>query len=119
MNNTLDVVLINPGSRLRLYQGLGQTLTAVENPVWAGLLASYVRIKGYSAAIIDAEADDLTPDRVAERVAALNPHLVVIVVYGHQPSASTQNMTGASAICNAIKSTASELKVLMVGGHVA
>jgi anaerobic magnesium-protoporphyrin IX monomethyl ester cyclase len=117
--NRLDLVLVNPGSRMRLYQALGKKLTAVENPVWAGLIATFARRKGYSVEIVDAEADDLTPEQTAERVAALNPRLVTVVVYGHQPSASTQNMTGASAIVTAIKDLAPETPVLMLGGHVA
>ena len=39
----VDLVLVNPGSRARIYQSLGATLTAVENPVWAGLIATFVR----------------------------------------------------------------------------
>ena len=41
----LDVVLINPGSRARVYQALGERLTAVENPVWAGLIATFLGSK--------------------------------------------------------------------------
>src|SRR6185436_14078907 len=108
----LDLVLINPGSRLKIYQALGKSLTAVENPVWAGLIATFVRAKGYSVAIVDAEADELTPAETAARVADLRPRLATVVVYGHQPSASTQNMTGASAIVNAIKAVSAETRVL-------
>jgi radical SAM superfamily enzyme YgiQ (UPF0313 family) len=115
----LDVVFVNPGSRLRLYQELGKKLTAVENPVWAGLIATFVRRKGYSVEIVDAEADDLAPAAAAERIVALAPRLVAVVVYGHQPSASTQNMTGASAIVDAVKDLSPATKVLMIGGHVA
>src|SRR5204863_6640588 len=100
---SVDLVLVNPGSRMKIYQSLGARLTAVENPVWAGLIATFVRNKGFSVVIIDAEADELTPEQTAERVIALKPSLIAIVVYGHQPSASTQNMTGASAIATAIK----------------
>lgn len=115
----LDLVLVNPGSRGRIYQNLGATLTAVENPVWAGLIATFVRQKGFSVAIVDAEGDQLSPEQTAERVAALNARLVTIVVYGHQPSASTQNMTGASAIATAIKRHSPATNLLMLGGHVA
>src|SRR5439155_1229226 len=45
--------------------------------------------------------------------------LVAVVVYGHQPSASTQNMTGASAVTTALKTLSPQTLVLMVGGHVA
>lgn len=115
----LDLVLVNPGSRTAIYQGLGTRLTAVENPVWAGLIATFVRQRGFSVQVIDAEAEQLTPAETAEHIAAANPRLVTVVVYGHQPSASTQNMTGASAIATAIKELEPERKVLMLGGHVA
>ncbi|MBI3262610.1 MAG: radical SAM protein, partial [Acidobacteria bacterium] len=115
----LDLVLVNPGSRARIYQALGTSLTAIENPVWAGLIATFVRVRGFSVAIVDAEADDLTPDATAARVAELGPRLVAVVVYGHQPSASTQNMTGASACVTALKTLTPTTPVLMLGGHVA
>jgi radical SAM superfamily enzyme YgiQ (UPF0313 family) len=115
----MDLVLVNPGSRARIYQSLGKRLTAVENPVWAGLIATFVRHKGFSVEIIDAEADELTPDEVADRVSTLSPRLAAIVVYGHQPSASTQNMTGASSIATAMKNADPATPLLMLGGHVA
>jgi anaerobic magnesium-protoporphyrin IX monomethyl ester cyclase len=114
-----DLVLVNPGSRARIYQSLGKRLTAVENPVWAGLIATFARTNGFSVEIVDAEADELTPEQAASRVKALSPVLVAIVVYGHQPSASTQNMTGASALATAIKNFDPEIPLLMLGGHVA
>src|SRR5262245_39854321 len=113
------LVLVNPGSRAAIYQSLGKRLTAVENPVWAGLIATFVRTKGFGVEIVDAEAEELTPKETAERVIGLKPTLVAIVVYGHQPSASTQNMTGASAIATAIKNTDAGVPLLMLGGHVA
>jgi radical SAM superfamily enzyme YgiQ (UPF0313 family) len=116
---TIDLALVNPGSRSRIYQSLGATLTAVENPVWAGLIATFIRRKGFSVAIVDAEADELMPSRLAGQVIALKPRLVAVVVYGHQPSASTQNMTGASAAVTAIKELSPSTPVLMLGGHVA
>ena len=119
MSAALDLVIVNPGSRARIYQSLGNTLTAVENPVWAGLLATFARRKGFSIEIVDAEVENLTPAETAEQVIAQRPRLVAIVVYGHQPSASTQNMTGASAIATAIRQAQPDARVLMIGGHVA
>ena len=42
-----------------------------------------------------------------------------MVAYGQNPSASSQVMPGAGAICRTIKALDPELKVMMVGGHVA
>jgi len=114
-----DLVLVNPGSRARIYQSLGKRLTAVENPVWAGLIATFARAQGFSVEIVDAEADELTPEQVADRVRVFSPVLTAIVVYGHQPSASTQNMTGASALATAMKHIVPDVPLLMLGGHVA
>jgi anaerobic magnesium-protoporphyrin IX monomethyl ester cyclase len=114
-----DLVLVNPGARTAIYQSLGKRLTAVENPIWAGLIATFVRRQGFGVDIVDAEADELAPAQIAERVAEINPRLVAIVVYGHQPSASTQNMTGASLACSAIRARIPHARILMLGGHVA
>src|SRR5438128_2211663 len=98
----LDLVLINPSSRTQVYQALGEELAAVENPVWAGLVASACRRHGFSVVIVDGEADGLRPDEIAEQVRELKPVLTAIIVYGHQPSASTQIMTAAGQLCTAI-----------------
>ena len=115
----LDLVLINPCSRAQVYQSLGATLTAVENPVWAGLMATFAHLKGLSVEIIDAEAEQLGHDAVAERVRHLNPVLAAIVAYGHQPSASTQIMTACGDVCSAIKQLTRDQPLLLLGGHVA
>jgi radical SAM superfamily enzyme YgiQ (UPF0313 family) len=115
----LDLVLINPGSRTQVYQSLGKKLTAVENPVWAGLMATFCRTRGLSVEIIDGEAEELTPEQVAERVQHLKPVLAAVVVYGHQPSASTQIMTASGIVCTVIKQLTPTQPVLLVGGHVA
>src|SRR5215510_2325904 len=114
-----DLVLVNPGARTEIYQSLGKRLTAVENPIWAGLIATFVRRRGYSVEIVDAEANELAPSQVADRVAEIKARLVAVVVYGHQPSASTQNMTGASLACTAIRKRIPDARILMLGGHVA
>ncbi len=115
----MDLLLINPGERDLIYQGLGSDLTAVEPPLWCRLIAGYARDRGHSVAILDAEAMRMGSAQVAEAVAKVAPRLVAMVVYGHQPSASTQQMVGAGAAIRAIKALAPETKIILVGGHVA
>jgi radical SAM superfamily enzyme YgiQ (UPF0313 family) len=115
----LDLLLINPASRTQVYQSLGNRLAAVENPVWAGLMAEFARRQGLSVDIIDAEAFGLTAEEVADETAARKPRLVVVVAYGHQPSASTQIMPAARRTCQAIKDLLPEQPILLAGGHVA
>ena len=116
MADILDIVLINPGDRKQVYQGLGAELAAIEPPFWVAVLASYLRQEGFRVAIIDANAENIAPDETARRAAALNPLLTCVVVYGSQPSASTQNMTIAQAICRAL-STQKAGRIAMGGLH--
>jgi radical SAM superfamily enzyme YgiQ (UPF0313 family) len=115
----LDLLLINPATRPQVYQALGSNLAAVENPVWAGLMATFCRGHGLSVEIIDAEAEELAPEDVAERVHYLQPRLAAVIGYGHQPSASTQGMTAAGNVCRAIKQILPAQPLLLAGGHVA
>lgn len=115
----LDLVIVNPASRKQVYQSLGEEFTAIEPPVWAGLYATFLRRKGFSVEIIDAEAEDLSHADAAQKTMEMSPRLVAVVVFGHQPSASTQNMDAAKEICASIKKLAPWLKVLILGGHVA
>lgn len=118
-NTPLDLVLVHPGTRMQVYQSLGSRLAAIEPPVWASLLATFVRNRGFSVEIIDAEAENLTPEETAQRIEEMDPLLTVVVVYGHQPSASTQNMTVSGLICDAVKDLNPQRKLALVGGHVA
>ena len=114
-----DLVLINPSSNKRVYQSLASELAAIEPPVWAGLMATYARGKGLAVEIIDAQAENLSADETAERAIDLKPTLVAVVVYGQQPSASTQIMPASGAVCQAIKQRFPRQNVILVGGHVA
>ncbi|MBX7166154.1 MAG: B12-binding domain-containing radical SAM protein [Pirellulales bacterium] len=115
----LDLLLINPSSRKRVYQSLANELAAIEPPVWAGLMASFARRHGLSVDILDAEALGLSADETAAQVADARPRLAAVVVYGHQPSASTQVMPAAGEVCRAVKLAEPQQLVALVGGHVA
>jgi len=119
MATTIDLVVVSPGGRGNVYQQLSDNLAAIEPPLWCRLIAGYVRDRGHGVAIIDTEAENLSPAEVAERIARLSPRLVAMVVFGHQPSASTQNMVGAAESCRAINVACPGLPVIAVGGHVS
>lgn len=117
--SSLDLLLINPGGREKVYQQLGNDLTAIEPPLWCRLIAGYARDRGFSVEILDSEALNMGTERVAKAVAEKAPRLAVMVVFGHQPSASTQMMVGAGDACRAIKAERAEQPLLIVGGHVS
>lgn len=116
----LDILFIHPGDRRQLYQGLGDRLGAIEPPAFAGLFAGYLRLQGCSVAILDAAALGLVPAEAAQQaLQQWNPSLIVLAVYGQQPSASTQLMTAVGAIASAIKALDLAQLILMTGTHPA
>ena len=94
----LDVLFVHANASGKIYQSLNKDFSAIEPPIWASLLASGARAQGKKVAILDCEAHRLPSDESADRVLQANAKIVAIIVYGQQPSASTQNMTGASAL---------------------
>jgi len=112
----MDIVLINPGDRKQVFQGLGEDYSAIEPPFWIAVMAAYLRNNGFGVAVIDSNAENISPAETAEKVKSLNPLLAAVIVYGSQPSASTQNMTIAGKICGAIKEN-SPTKVAIGGLH--
>jgi radical SAM superfamily enzyme YgiQ (UPF0313 family) len=117
--NDLELLLIHPGGRRQVFQDLGESLTAVEPPLWCGLIATNLRNHGCSVEIIDSDGENLSSEMVAKMVAEKQPLLVGMIVFGHQPSASTQMMPSAGVICTEIKTLLPEQKIIIVGGHVA
>ncbi len=115
----LDLLLVNPGGREKIYQGLGTDLSAVEPPLWCRLIGGYARDRDFSVEIVDSEALNLDPAAIAEKVLETDPRLVAMIVFGHQPSASTQQMMGAGEACRAIKEAKDDIPIIMVGGHVS
>ena len=90
MTQPLDLVLVNPGSRNQVYGKLSSSLSAIEPPLWVGLIAAFVRQHGYSVKVIDAEAENWNPEYTAEKIAEYSPLLAGIIVLGSNPSASSR-----------------------------
>lgn len=108
------ITLIHPGTPRIIYGSLSDDLTAIEPPTWCRMIAGWLRDRGYEAKIIDQEAEGLTASQVAVSVAATEPQLIAIVVSGHQPSASTQQMPAAREVAKAVKGIA---PTLLLGNH--
>ena len=104
----LDLLLVNANARDGVYGTLAD-LAAVEPPVWAGLIARYCLDRGFTVAILDAEAEGLTVGETAARIWAQQPRLAAFCVYGHQPSASTQCLPAASAVARELRKMTSTL----------
>jgi len=114
----MDIVFINPGDRRSVFQGLGSDLTAIEPPFQIASYAAYLRKEGVTVSIVDANALNITPTETAEKVKAIKPRLISIIVYGNQPSASTQNMDVTYKIVSEIKKIC-DIPVVLGGLHAS
>lgn len=112
-----DILFINPGNQKKVYQDLSREFTAIAPPAWISLLANFTRQKGHKTAIYDVNVegwDDKTP---GDLISKYNPELIVIMVYGHHPSASTQTMSAAGKIAKSIKIYNRDIPLAMGGTH--
>ena len=95
----VDVLIVKPGGQKAVYEGLSAfRLTAIEPPLWGALLAGYLRNRGYAVDMLDAEVAGWSHTATADRIVDRKPLLVVVLVWGANPSASTMNMGAAREV---------------------
>ena len=112
--HALDLLIIAPSSAC-LYQELQMEFSAKETNIWAGLLANSVR-KDYGVEIYDMEIERPNDNDFYKAIEELyDPKLILFVVTGQNPNASTAAMAGAVKTLSAIDS---KRKIAFVGPHV-
>ena len=112
----MELMLIRPNDQKQVY-GDTKEFTACESPYWAMMIAAYLRNLNHDIAILDAEAEDLSPDQTASYVTNNNPNLIGLVVTGTNLSASTWKMEGARAAAVAIRNAGYDGKIFFWGLH--
>jgi len=115
----LDILFVHPNASEKIYQGLSKKHSAIEPPIWAAMLANHCRVKNFGVQILDCEAEMLSWQDSAKTINDINPRVVCFVVYGQQPSASSQNMSGAVGTATLLKQLNLNIKTLFVGGHIS
>jgi anaerobic magnesium-protoporphyrin IX monomethyl ester cyclase len=115
----LDILFVHTNASKKIYQDLAKDHSAIEPPIWAAMLANHCRQRGFGARILDCEAERLDDESSANLISEMNPRIACFVVYGQQPSASTQNMHGATETANVLKKVDPSIPILFVGGHVS
>ena len=113
----IEVLFIHPGNHRKNYQELASEYTAVANPVWTLLIADYVRREGFNAAIYDVNVEGWDEASAADVISRHQPGLVVMMVYGHNPSASTQTMPAAARIAADLKKYNPDIPLALGGIH--
>ena len=109
----IDLLIVAPSSA-SLYQELKKDFSARETNIWAGLLANAVR-RDHSVAIYDMEIERPSADEFFQSVKDLKPKLVLFVVTGQNPNASTAAMAGATEASSIL---GNEFKIAFVGPHI-
>lgn len=114
----IDIVLVNPNDKKRVYGSLGPSLSGIEPPIWTGLIASFLRTKGVSVKIIDAVAEGWDNAQTVIKVEEYDPLFVGIGVLGANPSASsTPKMPAASELLQLLKENHVLAKTVIYGIH--
>ena len=114
-----DILFIHPNSSKKIYQDLSKDHSAIEPPIWAGMLNNACLKAGHRSEILDCEVLRLSYEKSVQKIDEINPRIACFVVYGQQPSASSQNMEGAVETSKLLKKLCPEIKILFIGGHVA
>ncbi len=115
----LDILFVQANAAYKVYQDLSTVFSAIEPPIWAGMLTNHCLKQGFRASILDSEALSFSDAESTQYIADINPRVTCFVVYGQQPSASSQNMEGAIALAQLVRKHVPETKILFVGGHIA
>lgn len=113
----VDILFIHPGNHSGTYQALAVEFTAIAPPAWTLLLAGALRNRGIGTAIHDVNAEGWDSAILHSLIERHRPRLVAILVYGHNPSASTQTMPAARRILLDLKAAEPDLPVALGGTH--
>ena len=118
MSRVLDVLFVIPAALSQVYQALAKD-HAIEPPAKARFVASGLLRRGYGVDLLDAPITGLLPEAMAAEVFLRKPKLVIIPVYGYNPSSSTHTMPAARAYARAIKDVCPSIPIMMMGTHPA
>jgi radical SAM superfamily enzyme YgiQ (UPF0313 family) len=101
-----------------MYGRLGIVFSAIEPPLWTALLAAFVRQKGFSVKIIDADAENWDVKQTVKKIIESDPLLVGIAAIGANPSASsTPKMETAGRILKILRNYSYKGKTFLYGIH--
>ncbi|MFM8814646.1 MAG: B12-binding domain-containing radical SAM protein, partial [Actinomycetes bacterium] len=73
----------------------------------------------FGVAILDADAERLSPPSAAQRAIDVGARLVCLVVYGQNPNSGTTNMVGAIEFAQALRERDPSARIAIVGSHAS
>ena len=108
MAKNLDLLLVNPGNRISQFGNVSEYAT-VAQPLGIAMLANFLREKGYSIDLFDAEVHNLGPREAVDEILKYNPRAVGLTAF-------TTKMTAAGKIMSILKEVSPDI-ITLVGGH--
>lgn len=114
MSERLDLLIVFPNNRTRSYGYLASEVAAITPPVQAGLTADYLREQGLRVKILDADAENLSPEDTARAMQSANP-LCAMVCTDHVNSGDVTKMAAASALLHALREQANTVPIMLEG----
>jgi hypothetical protein len=102
VSTELDLLLVFPNNRKNAYGSLADTHAGINAPLQTALTAAYVRKAGYAVRVIDADAEYLSPEETAARIAGSGARLVLISTDSLN-SGDVTKMGAASDLLKALK----------------
>lgn len=113
----IDLLVIAPSSK-KLYQDLSKDFSAIETPIWAGLLSNSVRSMGKSVEIYDLDVENPSKKEFIGYIQDRDPKLILFVSTGANPNSSSSAMAGTVEASQTIKENL-DYTICVVGPHVA
>ena len=114
MSDKTDLLVIFPNNRIRAFGSLDAEVSAITPPVQCGLLAAYLRDRGFVVELLDADTCGISPGQVGEKVAARPPRLVLIST-DQVNSGDVTKMAAAGETARAIHDKAPAVPVMFEG----
>ncbi len=112
--SNLDLLLVFPNNRRNAYGILADNVAAVTVPLQTALSASYVRKAGFSVQVLDADAENLSPEETARRISAAGAGLVLMSTDSLN-SGDVTKMGAASELLRELRRTAPGTRVMLEG----
>lgn len=113
----MDILFVRPNDKKNIYGELSTGIAAIEPPVWALILASFLEQRGFSVGFRDPEANNEDPVQTAQFIEQSNPVLVCIVTLGSNLSASTWKMAGARVLIEELRRQNPLRRIMLWGLH--
>jgi hypothetical protein len=111
MNVCMPILFIVGGSPMVAYQALAGEFSAIEQSPWVLILSASVRTWGFHPFIMDLDAAPMSREKLAIEIKAVDPVVVVFVVYGQNPNAGTTSMIGATRTARDLKEDIPSIKL--------